>query len=61
MYTWKGLQELGWAAAVGAAVFALMVLAEFDPEAITNWQTWAISLGSGCVRAAAGAVLAKAT
>jgi len=59
MYTWKGLQELGWAATVGAAVFALMVLVEFDPEVITSWQVWAISLGSGCVRAAAGAVLAK--
>ena len=61
MYSFKGLQELGWAAAVGAAVFALVVLADFDPKAITNWQTWAISLGSGCVRAAAGAVLARVT
>lgn len=58
-YDFKLVKELFWAAAVGAAVFALTVLAEFDPDVITSWQVWAISVGSGCVRAAAGAVLAK--
>jgi len=59
MYTWKGLAELGWAAAVAAAVFLLITLAEFEPGTVVNWQTWAISLASGCLRAAAGAILAK--
>jgi len=58
-YEFKLVKELFWAAAVGAAVFALTMLVKFDPAVIDDWQAWAISIGSGCVRAAAGAVLAK--
>ena len=57
-YSFKLLAELGWVAAVSAAFFALTVLVDFDPDAITDLRSWAIGIGAGCVRAAAGAVLA---
>ncbi len=57
-YSFKRLQELAWAVAVAVAVFAVSVLVEFDPDAITDWKSWAISLAGGVVRAAAGAALA---
>jgi hypothetical protein len=60
-YRFKRFQELAWFAGVSAGVFALEVLVRFDPDTITSWETWAVSLGGGMLRAAAGAVLAAMT
>lgn len=57
-YDFRRLEELGWVAIVAAGMFVLTVAIQFDPDKITSWQTWAISLSAGCVRAAAGAILA---
>jgi|6_EtaG_2_1085325.scaffolds.fasta_scaffold02358_2 hypothetical protein len=59
MYDFKRLDELAWAAGVAAVIFAAQVLVEFDPDKIADWQTWAVSIAAGAIRAAAGAVLAK--
>ena len=40
---------------------APVVAVDCDPDAIANWQEWAIALGSAAVRAAAGALLAAFT
>jgi hypothetical protein len=61
MYSFKRFQELGWAAFVAAGVFALTLLVDLDPDAITDWRAWAIAAGAGCLRAAVGAVLAILT
>ena len=60
-YDFKRIEELAWFGIVAAGVFALEVLFRFNPEAITDWETWAKSLGAGMIRAAAGAVLAAVT
>ena len=56
-YDFKAWQELAWAAGVAALTFGLTVLVTFDPETITDWRAWAISLGAGAIRAAAGALI----
>ena len=60
-YRFKRLQELAWFAGVAAGVFVLEILVRFDPETITDWRTWVVSLVGGMLRAAAGAVLAAIT
>lgn len=60
-YEFKRIDELLWAAAVAAAVAVLQALVSFEPERITDWRLWAISLVAGSVRAAAGAALAALT
>ena len=60
-YDFHAVEEIAWVAAVAAGTFALEVLIRFDPETMTDWQTWAISLGGGMVRAAVGAVIAYRT
>lgn len=57
-YQFRPRAELGWFIAVAVLTTLMQILIEFDAEAITSWQTWAISLGSALVRAAAGAFLA---
>lgn len=57
-YDFKRVEELFWVAIVAAGIFVLTVLVEFDPDAIKDWRTWALSLLGGAVRAAAGALLA---
>lgn len=60
-YRYKKFQELAWFAVVAAVTAAVTVMVSFDPEAITDWRTWAVSLAAGMVRAAAGAVIAAIT
>ena len=56
-YELKALPEVLWAAAVGAGTAGLEILIRFDPEVITEWETWAIASGAAVVRAAAAAAL----
>jgi hypothetical protein len=60
-YVFKRAEEIAWIALVAAGVFALTLLVDFDPDKIEDWRAWAIALGAGCIRAAAGAVLALFT
>lgn len=60
-YDFKKLEELGWFAAVAAGLAVLQILVSFDPAKIGDWKLWAISLGGSAIRAAAGAIIAKAT
>ena len=58
MYEFKRLPELAWIAGVAAGIFLLTILAQWDPDAITDWRSWAVGITGGCVRAAAAALLA---
>lgn len=58
-YNFRTMQEIGWAAFVAAGIFALEVVIRTDT--IDNWETWAVMLGGGAARAAAGAVLGIVT
>ena len=58
-YNFKLVQEVLWAAGVGAAVVALQIATTFDPDTITSWETWAIASGAAIARAAAAATLPK--
>ena len=60
-YRFVVLREAAWAALVALAIVVLEAFVAFDPEAITDWSTWAIALGAAGVRAAAAAVLAAFT
>ena len=55
----KLLEEVAWFAFVAAGIAVLEILVRFDPQAITNWETWAISLGGSALRAAAAAAIAR--
>ena len=57
-YKFKVAEEAFWVGLTAAVLFGLQVAAEFDASMVTDWKTWAISLGGGAVRAAAGAVIA---
>jgi hypothetical protein len=56
-YDWK-LAELGWFVVVALLTAVAQAAVEFDAATIAEWDTWAIAMGSGLVRAAGGAVLA---
>lgn len=56
-YRFKPLPELYWGVVIAAALVLLQGLVTLDPERITDWRTWAIALGGGMVRAAAGAAI----
>lgn len=58
-YNFKLLAEAGWAALITAVIFALSAVV--DSASVTDWRAWAIAVGGGAVRAAAGAVLARMT
>ena len=56
-YVWKP-EEWAWlvGTAVGTVILEALVL--FDPSTITDWKLWLVGLGAGCIRAAAGALIA---
>lgn len=56
-YRFKPLPELYWGVVIAASLVLLQALVTLDPETITDVRTWAIALGGGAVRAAAGAAL----
>lgn len=57
MYDFKKLEEFLWLVGVAIATALFQVLAEFNPEKITDWKIWAIGIGAGLVRAAGAAAL----
>lgn len=58
-YNFKVLQEAGWAVFMSVAVFALTEIVG-HPD-FGDWKQWLPIVGSGCLRAAAGAALAVFT
>ena len=60
-YDFKIFEEIGWAMAVGGGIFIFEVMSRFEPEAVSDWETWTVSVGGGLVRAifAAGLVTAR--
>lgn len=59
MYTYKRLEELAWFGAVAVAWFVLELAADFCPETIQDWETYAKAVGGGAVRTFAAAILAN--
>ena len=57
MYHLKILPELGWAVLIAVGTLIFQVIVDFDAAKIEDWETWAISLGSGAVRVGAAAAL----
>lgn len=57
-YDFKILPEIVWAAVIAASMALFQALVIFEPNEIEDWQFWAVSLGSGIVRAVAAAALA---
>jgi len=58
-YKFKQIEEMLWFGFVSAGIAFLEVMVRWDPEVISNWETWAVALGGGLVRAFAGGVLAN--
>lgn len=56
-YRFKPLDELYWGVIIAAGLVLLQGLVTLDPEAVTDWQTWAVALGGGAIRAASGAAI----
>ena len=56
-YQFKLVQELAFAAFGAIGIFIFQVAADFDPETVQDWQTWAVALGGGLIRAAGVALL----
>lgn len=56
-YRFQPLPELYWGVVVAASLVLLQALFTLQPEAVTDWQTWAVALLGGALRAAAGAGL----
>lgn len=56
-YRFKALPELYWSVITSAATVLLLALVSFDPTTVNDWQTWAVALGAGMLRSAAGAAL----
>lgn len=54
-FTWKGV---GKAAVAGVVVFAAQIAFDFQPETITDWQTYGIGIAGGLARAIGAAVIA---
>jgi len=60
-YSWQTAKELGWVVLVAAGTVLLQMLVDFDSAKIEDWETWGVGLGSGMIRAAAGAAIAFLT
>jgi len=58
-YEWKPVAEAGWAALIAALVYAATVVATWDPDSVTEWQTLLPALAGGAGRAAFGAFIAR--
>lgn len=58
MYDFKRAEEFVWFGLVSAGIALLEIAVNWDPNVITDWNTWAIAGAGGLVRAFAGGVLA---
>ena len=56
IYSFKALQEFGWAVVVAIVTYAAPVIAGANPG---DWKTWLPALAAGCARAALAAIVAK--
>ncbi len=56
-YNFKKVQEVLWAASVGAGLVLLQLSVDFDVDTITNWETWLVAGAGAVLRGAAGAAL----
>lgn len=56
-YTFRPLPELYFGVLVAAGTVLLLELVSLNPDGITDWRTWAVSLGVGMIRAGAGIAL----
>ena len=54
-YMFKWVQETAWFATLAASVFLFTTLS--DLATISDWKTWAVSLGAGAVRVVSAVVL----
>ena len=57
--TFRLAQEIGWIFAVSAGLALFLALAQWDPEAITDWRAWGLGLLGQVIRSGATAVVAK--
>ena len=60
-YDFKVVAEFAWAVFLAAFVSALQVIVTTQFETLTDWRTWAVSLGAAVARTAAGAAIALLT
>lgn len=59
-YSFRPSAELGWFVLTTIVLAMAQVLLTLEPEQITDWRTWAVSLLGAAVRAGAGALLSYA-
>lgn len=57
-YTFKLTQETLWIIVVAVLTPLLLALSQFDPETITDYRVWAVSIAASMIRAGAAAVIA---
>jgi hypothetical protein len=51
-------REIILAVMVGVVTFVAQVAADFNPDQVADWQTWAVATAGGAARAAGVATLA---
>ena len=57
-YQWKLWPEIGFAIVIAVGITFATMLVDWDPNEITDWDTWGVSVLGGLVRSAAVAFLA---
>lgn len=57
-YNWKWVEELLWAVVTAVGFTFAQVILTTDFDTITDWRTWAVSLGGAMIR---GALVGLAT
>ena len=60
-YEFKKWDELAWFVGMSMIIAILQALVVFEPDKITDWRLWSISLAGGAVRAGVGGALAWIT
>lgn len=57
-YTFKLTQEMIWVLAVAVLTPLLLALSQFEPDTISDYRVWAVSIAASMIRAGAAAFLA---